>query len=142
MRQKLNLITFGVRDFAQAVAFYEEGLKWKKSAASQGDLALFSLGGIVLALHPRDSLAEDAGVSDTGADFAGLTLSYNAKSEQEVRDVLATVESLGGTIVKPAQKAFWGGFNGYFRDPEGHLIEVAYNPFWPLDDDDDIVLPG
>lgn len=142
MRQKLNLITLGVQDFAKAVAFYEQGLGWKRSSASQDDLVLFPLGGIVLALYPRKLLADDATVQDTSAGFAGLTLSYNAKSEQEVNDVLKEVEKLGATIVKPAQKVFWGGFSGYFKDLDGHLIEVAYNPFWQLDQNDNLDLPA
>lgn len=141
MRQKLNLITFGVYDFEKSVAFYEKGLGWKKSPASVEGLALFPLGGMVLALHPRKALAEDATVSPEGSGFSGITISYNTKSENEVNEVLAKVEAAGATIVKPAQKVYWGGYSGYFKDPDGHLIEVAYNPFWELDENDDIKLP-
>ena len=141
MRQKFNVITFGVSDFKRSLAFYEKGLKWKKSSASMDELALFPLGGIVLALHPRTDLAEDATVSAAGSGFSGMTISYNARSEQEVDDVLLEVEKLGATIVKPAQKVYWGGYSGYFKDPDGHLIEVAYNPFWTLDENDNLQLP-
>lgn len=141
MRQKLNLITLGVTDFAKAVDFYENGLGWKKSSASVEELALFPLGGIVLALHPRNALAEDAIVDPAGTGFSGITLSYNARSEAEVDNVLEKVKSLGATILKPAQKVYWGGYSGYFKDLDGHLFEVAYNPFWELDENDNINLP-
>jgi len=140
MRQKLNLITLGVNDFEKSVAFFE-GLGWKKSRASVDGLALFPLGGIVLALHPRKDLADDATVNPEGSGFSGITLSYNAKSEKEVNDVLTKVEKLGATIIKPAQKVYWGGYSGYFKDPDGHLFEVAHNPFWELDEDDNLKLP-
>lgn len=133
MRQKLHLITLGVNDFEKSVAFYEKGLGWKRSAASMDELALFPLGGITLALYPRQELAADATVKNTGAEFAGLTLSHNAKSEKEVDEILALVQQLGATIVKPAQKVFWGGYSGYFKDLDEHLFEVAYNPFWEFD---------
>ena len=141
MRQKLNLITLGVTDFDKAVKFYEEGLGWKKSTASSDDLALFPLGGISLALYPRNLLAEDALVNEKGSGFSGITLSHNAKSEKEVDEVLEEVEKLGATIIKPAQKVFWGGYSGYFKDPDGHIIEVVYNPFWPFDENDNLQLP-
>ncbi len=141
MRQKLNLITLGVDNFEKAIDFYGRGLGWKKSSASQDDIAFFQLGGIVLGLYPRTLLAKDATVNDKGTGFSGITISYNAKSEREVDEVLKEVEKLGATIIKPAQKVFWGGYSGYFKDLDGHLFEVAYNPFWEFDDDDNLILP-
>ena len=141
MRQKLNLITLGVYDFDKSVAFFEKGLGWKKSAVSVAGLAVFPLGGIVLALHPREDLAKDAMMSSEGSGFPGITLSYNAKSEEEVDQVLKKVERLGATIIKPAQKVHWGGYSGYFKDLDGHLFEVAYNPFWEFDEHDNLNLP-
>lgn len=141
MRQKINLITLGVRDFERSLNFYEVGLGWKKSSASTDDMAVFSLGGIALSLYPRHLLAEDATVNDEPTGFSGLTLGHNTRSENEVDEVLKKVESLGATIVKPAQKVFWGGYSGYFKDINGHLFEVAYNPFWELNSNDDLVLP-
>lgn len=140
MRQKLNLITLGVNNFRKSLEFYEKGLGWKKSEASSDDLALFPLGGMTLALYPRQELAEDAMLINTKCNFSGLTLSYNAKSEKEVDDVLEQVKKLGATIVKPAQKVFWGGYSGYFKDLDEHLFEVAYNPFWKLDENDNLKL--
>ena len=141
MRQKLNLITLGVNDFERSVAFFEKGLGWKKSPASVEALALFPLGGIVLALHPRKDLAADVTVSPEGSGFSGITLSYNAKSEKEVDEVLEKVKRLGASIIKPAQKVYWGGYSGYFKDLDGHLFEVAHNPFWDLDEQDNLKLP-
>jgi predicted lactoylglutathione lyase len=141
MRQKLNLITLGVNDFERSVAFFEKGLGWKKSSASVVELALFPLGGIVLALHPRRDLAADVTVSHEGSGFSGITLSYNAKSEKEVDKVLEKVKSLGASVIKPAQKVHWGGYSGYFKDLDGHLFEVAHNPFWDFDQQDNLKLP-
>jgi uncharacterized protein len=138
MRQKLTLITLGVTDLERALDFYEKGLKWKKSSGSTENLALFDLGGVGLALYPRKLLAEDAAVPENGSGFCGVTFSYNAKSEAEVDEVLSEVARLGAVVVKPAQKVFWGGYSGYFKDPDGHLIEVAYNPFWELDDEGNV----
>lgn len=97
-------------------------------------LALFDLGGIILALHPREELAADTTLPYQPGTFGGLTLSHNTRSEKEVDEILEKVAALGGTIVKPAQKVYWGGYSGYFKDLDGHLFEVAYNPFWELDE--------
>lgn len=140
MRQKLNLITLGVDDLESAVSFYEKGLGWKKSEKSMDGFALFPLGGITLALYPRQELADDVTIEYQPTNFSGLTLSYNAKSEKEVDDVLKEVERLGATIIKPAQRVFWGGYSGYFKDLDGHVIEVAHNPFWGFDENDNLVL--
>ena len=140
MRQKLTLITLGVDDFQRSLEFYEKGLGWKKSAKSMENLALFPLGGITLSLYPKKDLSDDIGVAYQPSSFSGLTLSYNARSEKEVDEVLKRVEELGAKIIKPAQKVFWGGYSGYFADPDGYPIEVAFNPFWELDENDNLVL--
>lgn len=147
MRQKLTLITLGTRDFKRSLSFYE-GLGWKKSSASMEGMALFPLGGIVLGLHPHKALFEDTCIKGCEDDsnksintFSGITISYNAISKEEVDDVLSKVEKLGATIIKPAQNVYWGGYSGYFRDYDGHVIEVAYNPFWELDENCNIKLP-
>ncbi len=141
MRQQLHLVTLGVGDFDAALKFYEQGLGWKKSEASQGDVAFFSMGGVVLSLYPRDKLAEDATVPAGGEGFEGITLAYNTRTREEVDEVLAQVAQAGARIVKPAQDVFWGGYNGYFADPDGHLWEVAWNPFFPFDDAGRLDLP-
>jgi catechol 2,3-dioxygenase-like lactoylglutathione lyase family enzyme len=140
MRQKLNLITLGVDDLERSLNFYEKGLGWKKSDKSVDDLALFPLGGITLALYPVKELAADVTLAYAPSRFAGITFSYNAKSESEVDEVLKQVEELGAVIIKPAQKVFWGGYSGYFKDLDGYIFEVAFNPFWEFDENDNLKL--
>ena len=139
MRQKFTLITLGVRDFQKSLAFYE-GLGWKQSKFSQEQYALFPLGGIVLGLYPLKSLEQDTTLSYQASSFSGMSISYNASSEEEVDAVLEEAKRLGATIVKPAQKVFWGGYSGYFKDLDGYLFEVAFNPFWAIDSEGNLVL--
>ena len=139
MRQKLNLITMGVIDMDKSIAFFEK-LGWQKSKHSVEGLALFPLGGITLALHPRHELAADAMIADTPTGFSAITLSYNAKSEVEVNEVMKEAEMAGATIIKAAQKVYWGGYSGYFKSLDGHLFEVAFNPFWEMDERDNLKL--
>lgn len=139
MRQKLNLITLGVTNLKRSVSFYE-GLGWKRSGKSMDDFVLFPLGGITVSLYPRHALAEDTTLKYQPSEFSGITLSFNAKSEAEVDEVMKEVANLGATLVKPAQKVFWGGYSGYFKDLDGHLIEVAFNPFWEMDENDNLKL--
>lgn len=139
MRQKFTLITLGVQDVSKSEDFYQK-LGWKKSKQSMEHYPLFPLGGIVLGLYPLEKLAEDTTLPYEKSIFSGITISYNAKSEIEVDEVLQKVAELGATIVKPAQKVFWGGYSGYFKDLDGYLFEVAYNPFWELDKNDNLIL--
>ncbi|XGW00110.1 MAG: VOC family protein [Leptolyngbya sp. BL-A-14] len=141
MQQRLSLVTLGVQDLSRSLQFYRDGLGWKPSSASQDEVAFFQLGGVVLSLYARTSLAEDATVDPAGTGFSGITLAYNTKSKEEVDAVLQLVEQLGERIVKPAQDVFWGGYSGYFVDPDGHLWEVAWNPFWAFDESDQVILP-
>jgi uncharacterized protein len=140
MRQKLNIITLGVKDFERALRFYRDGLGWKPSSDQEG-IAFFPLGGIVLALYPREKLAEDAKMSAEGSGFSGITLAYNTKTQEEVDEVLNTVERLGAKVIKRGESVFWGGYSGYFADLDGHLWEVAWNPFFEFDESDNLLLP-
>jgi uncharacterized protein len=136
---RISLVTLGVEDVARATAFYER-LGWKKSSASQDAVTFIKLKGTVLGLFSRQSLAEDAHVEDTPKGFSGVTLAHNVASERGVDAVYKFALSCGATPVKAPEKVFWGGYSGYFADPDGHLWEVAYNPFFPLDKEGHVVL--
>lgn len=131
IKPRISMITLAVRDLPAAVAFYEHGLGFPRME-SPPEVAFFTLDGTWLALYGREALAEDATVSAAGDGFEGFTLAHNVGSEREVDAVIAQAVAAGATLVKPPQKVFWGGYSGYFKDPDGHLWEVAYNPlFWP-----------
>jgi hypothetical protein len=136
---RLSIVTLGVTDLEKARKFYE-ALGWTASPASQGDIVFFQLGGMALALYPRDALAEDACVDAEGGGFQGITLAYNVRSKQEVAVLLNVAEAAGGKILKPAQDVFWGGHSGYFADVDGHLWEVAWNPYSKLNERGEIEL--
>ena len=139
MEPRLTLITLGVADVARATTFYER-LGFVRGAMSNANVSFFQAGGVVLSLFGRQALAEDAqlGTDAPGvqapAGFAGITLAHNARSEAEVDAVLAKAVAAGATLVKAAQMMFWGGYSGYFSDLDGHLWEVAHNPFLLLDE--------
>ncbi|MCA0256673.1 MAG: VOC family protein [Proteobacteria bacterium] len=141
MEPRVSLITLGVADLAVSRRFYE-ALGFVASTASQGDVVFFQAGSMALALYPRAALAEDATVSDSPAGFSGITLAHNLRSEAEVDALMAHAASCGARLVKPPQNVFWGGYSGYFSDPDGHLWEIAHNPFFPLDDAGNLHLPA
>lgn len=142
MEQRLSLITLGVTDLPRARRFYEEGLGWRASPASNEDVVFFQLGGIALSLFSRTALAADAQTSDAGVrGFGGIALAHNVRSQAEVVAVLEVAVKAGGHLLKAAEETSWGGFAGYFADPEGHTWEVAHNPFFPLDASGALELP-
>jgi catechol 2,3-dioxygenase-like lactoylglutathione lyase family enzyme len=137
MKPRISLVTLGVRDLAAAIAFYEKGLGFPRMESAP-DVAFFTLNGTWLGLYRREALAEDATVSSAGEGFEAFTLAHNVRSEPEVDAVVSQAVEAGATLVKQPQKVFWGGYSGYFKDPDGHLWEVAYNPFFwvgPVDQD-------
>jgi catechol 2,3-dioxygenase-like lactoylglutathione lyase family enzyme len=137
MKPRISMITLGVRDLAAAIRFYEEGLGFP-SMPSPPEVAFFTLNGTWLGLYGREALAEDARVAPQGSGFEGFSLAHNVASEEEVDAVMAQAVAAGATLIKQPQQVFWGGYSGYFADPDGHLWEVAHNPlFWvgPRDDD-------
>ena len=138
---RISLITLGVAEIGRARRFYE-ALGFVASPASQDDVAFYQSGGMALALYPRDRLAEDATVPDTPPGFSGVTVAINLRSPAEVDALLAHAVACGGRLVKPGQAVFWGGYLGYFADPDGHLWEVAHNPFFPLGEDGSLRLPA
>ncbi|MGH7265187.1 MAG: VOC family protein [Candidatus Rokuibacteriota bacterium] len=141
MEQRLSLVTLGVADVGRSRRFYER-LGWKASAASVESTVFFQLGGMVLALWGRGALAEDAGLPDAGSAFGGIALAYNARTRAEVDAVLEAAREAGGRVLRPPADAVWGGYTGYFADPDGHPWEVAWNPHFTLRDDGGLELPG
>ena len=133
MKPKISLITLGVADIPRAVRFYRDGLGLPTHNYSDGDdMVMFALEGTFLSLYPRAALAEDAGVGADGRGFAGVSLSHNEPSPEAVDAVFAEALAAGATAIKTPQPVFWGGYSGYFADPDGHLWEVAHNPFTDL----------
>ncbi len=136
MNPRISMITLGVRDMEASIKFYQDGLGFPKME-SPPEVAFFTLNGSWLGLYSRESLAEDAGVSPEGSGFPGFTLSHNVVSEADVDQIIERAGLAGASSVKPPQKASWGGYHGYFKDPDGYLWEVAYNPhFWVGPEDD------
>ncbi|MCG5242448.1 VOC family protein [Azospirillum doebereinerae] len=135
MEPRISLVTLGVADLARSRRFYEQGLGWTPSPAGNDNVAFYQLGGMALGLFSRAALAEDAHLPDAGdpTRFGGITLAQNVRSKAEVDAVLALAERAGARILKPGQDVFWGGYSGYFADPDGHPWEIAWNPFFTLD---------
>jgi len=148
MEQRMTLVTLGVRDLARARKFYEAGLGWTRGGGVEGEVAFYQLAGTILALWGREALAEDARLElaplQPGKTFGAIALAYNTRSEAEVDAVLKEAAAAGGTLLKPAERTFWGGYAGCFADPDGHPWEVAHNPFWTLREDGTVSLeaPG
>src|SRR5690606_2887954 len=129
--QRLSLVTLGVADVAASRSFYER-LGFEAAAIEDETVAFFQLGGTVLAIFGHQSLAEDAGVPHAGEGFRGVSLAINLAGEAEVDAALQHAEDCGAKIVQPGRKVFWGGYSGYFADPDDHLWEIAFNPLCPL----------
>jgi hypothetical protein len=140
MEQHLHIITLGVKDLQRSHEFYSQKLGWKPSGASTDEIAFFQAGGVVLAIYPREKLAEDALTTPEGSRFSGVTLAFNARSETDVDEIIKDLRSKGVQIIKDPQKVFWGGYSSYFADPDGFRWEVAYNPFFPFDDNGNLKL--
>ena len=138
MEPRISIITIAVDDLDRMTAFYQ-AMGLKRHRIDEG-VAFFQMGGAILALFPRKSAEPDAGI-EFGEGVSRVYLAYNTRSDAEVDQVLTEVELAGGCIVKPAGRAFWGGWYGYFADPEGNLWEVAHNPQFPIDENGNIKLP-
>lgn len=140
---RVSLVTLGVADLGRATAFYE-ALGWSLSSASvPGDVSFFGTDGGLLALWGIESLAADAGFEPPDpARFRGIALAINMESPEAVDGALSQVEQAGGRVIKPGHRADWGGYTGYFADPDGHLWEVAFNPGWPIGPDGRPTLPS
>jgi catechol 2,3-dioxygenase-like lactoylglutathione lyase family enzyme len=133
MKPKVGLITLGVHDLERSLTFYRDGLGWPPHNHNpEADVVFFALEGTWLALHPREKLAEDAMQANDGRGFSGITLAHNEPSPEAVDAAYAQAIAAGARAVKSPQKVFWGGYSGYFADPDGHLWEIAFNPFMDL----------
>ena len=131
MEPRISIITLGVSDLARSVAFYRDGLGLTLFDDNTESIAFFQNKGTWLALYPREALAADVGIATEGSGFSGVTLAHNLRSKEEVDELLTVAVSAGATLVKPARDTFWGGYSGYFSDPDGYLWEIAWNPhFW------------
>lgn len=128
MKPRISMITLGVDDIEKSVAFYRDGLGFPQLESPPG-VAFFTLNGTWLGLYGRQALAEDALVPGQGSGFNSFALAHNLDSEAEVDALMNEVIAAGAELVKPPQKVFWGGYSGYFKDLDGHLWELAYNPF-------------
>ncbi|SEJ54756.1 hypothetical protein SAMN04488127_2178 [Bhargavaea ginsengi] len=140
---RINLLTLGVSNMADSLRFYRDGLGFETSVTEDSpDVVFFRNGGTRLALYPLEELAKDIDASDPprGSGFAGITIAYNAKSEEEVNTVMEQARNAGGTVLKQPEKVFWGGYSGYFSDPDGYVWEVAYGPDWQFDGQDMLVI--
>ncbi|OEH94550.1 VOC family protein [Bacillus solimangrovi] len=140
---RVNLISLGVTDMSQSIKFYRDGLGFETSEEGDNpDIIFFNNDGTKLALYPLDKLALDIDEKSppVRGGFSGITLAYNAKSEAEVDAVIEKAKQAGGKIVKTPQKVFWGGYSGYFADPDGYYWEVAYGEFWEFDDNNMLII--
>ncbi|MEA2780766.1 MAG: uncharacterized protein QOK29_2310 [Rhodospirillaceae bacterium] len=140
MEQRISVVTLGVADLERSRAFYER-LGWKRSVERAEGVAFFQAGGMALALYPRVDVVRDAAITDDGRGFHGMTLAYNTRSRAEVEAVLAEAHAAGATLLNPPREVFWGGYIGYFADPDGFVWEVAWNPGFPMAPDGAITLP-
>ncbi|QPJ63240.1 MAG: VOC family protein [Candidatus Nitronauta litoralis] len=132
MEQRISIITLGVKDIKKAQAFYD-ALGWKVASEDQAEqIVAYDLSGMTLALYPLEKLVEEAKVNVQSSGYSTITIAYNVRSDSEVDAVLKEAVTAGGKLVKPAEKVFWGGYSGYFADPDGNLWEVAHNPFSKL----------
>lgn len=141
MKPRLSFVTLGVADVARAKAFYKR-LGLTEHGMSNDNVGFFDINGVVLSVYGHDALAEDAKVAKAlTPTFRGVSLAWNANSPEEVDATLAHAVKAGARLVKAGEKVFWGGYSGYFSDPDGHLWEVAHNPFITIDADERVKLP-
>jgi len=142
MEPRISIVTLGVADLERSYRFYHEGLQFPTSKKPEDGIIFFQTGGICLALYPLDGLAKDVNpeLSVERSGFSGVTLAHNTRTKEDVDATLALAAANGGTIVKEAQDVFWGGYSGYFADPDGHLWEVAFADFWQFHEDGRLVI--
>jgi catechol 2,3-dioxygenase-like lactoylglutathione lyase family enzyme len=133
MEPRISIITLGVSDLQRSITFYQDGLGLPTTFKEGEGIAFFPLKGSWLALYPSDALALDACLPSERVRFGGITLAHNVKSKEEADKVISQALAAGALLLKPAADTFWGGYSGYFADPDGHPWEVAWNPFFRLE---------
>lgn len=137
--QRVTLITLGVADLARSKAFYA-ALGWTPTA-DEGEVVFYQINGMVMGLFGLGPLAKDQGRPDAPLGTGAVTLAQNFETEAEVDTAFAAAIKAGAVALKAPEKVFWGGYSGYYADPDGHVWEVAHNPFWPLNADGSLSLP-
>ncbi|MBN9671167.1 VOC family protein [Roseibium aggregatum] len=141
MEQRISAITLIVPDVAEARRFFEEGLGWQVNASPSPEVVFFQIQGTVFALYQREALANEIGRAVTDQPSGAVTLAWNGRSEQAVDEAFEQAVAAGALPVRHPDKAFWGGYSSYVEVPGGHLLEIAYNPFWPIRADGAVELP-
>ena len=139
MEQRLTIVTLGIKDLEVSNDFYENKFGWKKTKSSNDNISFFQLNGILLALYPKEKLAEDAGVRHNGSGFKGFSLAFNTRSKKEVDELINKLEGNGVEIVKRPESVVWGGYSSYISDPDENLWEIAFNPYLELDENGNII---
>jgi catechol 2,3-dioxygenase-like lactoylglutathione lyase family enzyme len=142
MEPRISIITLGVIDLERSYQFYHHGLGFPTTGIPQDNIVFFKTSGTRLALYPVNELAADISpdLSPARSVFPGMTLAHNTRTKEEVDQILQRAAQAGGRIEKPAQEVFWGGYSGYFSDPDGYLWEVAYADSWQFNEDGSLVL--
>ena len=140
MKPRLNIITLGVQDLSKSKSFYKKALGWEPTKDSDDNIVFFNHGGIILGLYPINKLAEDAELNPPRNGFSGVTLAINLDTKEAVQELYNTVIDNGGESLVEPRETFWGGFDAYFADPDGHAWEIAWAPFWKFDEQGSLIM--
>ncbi len=142
MNQRISMITLVVPDIPSARSFFETGLGWTVNAAPSPIVVFFQIPGGVFALYDRAALEDEIGQSVSTSPFGATTLAWNARTREDVDAMFSKAVEAGAKPVKPPQEAFWGGYSSYVEVPGSHLLEIAHNPFWTIEEDGSVTLPA
>ena len=140
MDQRITLITLGVADLGRSRGFYE-ALGWRRSVKGAEGVAFYQAGGAVLSLYPLKNLAEDVELPAAGSGFRGMSIAINMRTREEVDAAISEAKQAGASLIRAAKDVFWGGYVGYFADPDRHVWEIAWNPTFPMTEDGRLLLP-
>lgn len=140
MKPRLNIVTLGVSDLKRSRDFYRDALGWEPGQGSDNNIVFYGQGGIVFALYPLNGLAEDANLPPARSGFPGVTLAINMDSKEAVDQLYRQITGNGGTPLVEPRETFWGGYDCYFADPDGHTWEIAWAPFWKFDEQGSLLL--